>query len=877
MNPLVCQNQKEFDAIGADLKLFAQDDANHNRIVLDQNGKPIATTAKACWLSRVVQWIKRLFTCRQHPAHRVADCALAFFEANETFLKPYHALAVEGIRRIKKVTDPAIPGRITHLLDVIGDTNRYLEAHRKELDHERETTRRDCEAMKAEAVRTQNAADAALQAAHRNAKQIDADAKGNAAEIERQVVEAARTVRAKADTYRTDTCRATDEHCAKIREQALEHMRKTMVEAQNALQAKREEGRLAYEAELLKAREIVKNACDEASRIRDDAIASAKKTTADEEAKIRKALALKEQEIQRLEAKSRELGIAHYKALQSMDVLIGQGKDQKDQLIAQGNKAAEATLAKAAKEADALKQIGQQDGVKIIVDARKEADAIRKKAEQDGEALKKEIEGRLQATRDQLDALNKEKVKLEADKAGLVAKIQAMQETRITIYCKDGTIPDMRFSLLKDLEYLCTQIKWTKKTDDELKQAKADGLVQRAANQAEAKGAGAQPAVPPGGIMDMSPEDDPAQLLETHKGFLDLRAHKKNTVEYFLKNPVLKLPVGFDVSGFLGAWIELFTLYAAVFPKGDVERLKIFTQFFGDKGLVPFLLRALAAENPNKPFQEFAFSLIDAARVKEFTAMKELGSVSRDMMIRILKSGHALDKREVIRFVHSWFKGACKGQPAIELLTDKGPSGESIWDLCFKNLTPVEQSGVMTRFLGLSDVEPEPMAGAPAAPAGAAAGAAGAVAAVREADGKDKAEVGIGTILQSLDIRVVTWEFPERHLRIKPFKAFYSASFGAGGHTYRFGLIGRGEGTYEKQNTREKIKDTYYEFSIEMECCLNMEFDVKFAIGDSMYKSADKWKWIMRPKPNQMVLQLFERPDIQKLLDNGKFEITFTF
>lgn len=90
--------QGEFNAICTRLASFGQ--VGQERIAFDALNKPILQP-KAPWLSRVVSYFKRLFSCDTHPAERVAQCILQFFEENRKNILPEHLLVISKLSAIK--------------------------------------------------------------------------------------------------------------------------------------------------------------------------------------------------------------------------------------------------------------------------------------------------------------------------------------------------------------------------------------------------------------------------------------------------------------------------------------------------------------------------------------------------------------------------------------------------------------------------------------------------------------------------------------------------------------------------------------------------------------------------------------------------------
>lgn len=104
MIPYHC-TEIEFNRVCQDLMLFGQ--KTHERIAFDANNLP-STHAKPNWLSRVVRYLKRLFSCdKTHPAEVVARRILLFFQANEKWTKPEHFSVLSKMEKIRNVSDIA--------------------------------------------------------------------------------------------------------------------------------------------------------------------------------------------------------------------------------------------------------------------------------------------------------------------------------------------------------------------------------------------------------------------------------------------------------------------------------------------------------------------------------------------------------------------------------------------------------------------------------------------------------------------------------------------------------------------------------------------------------------------------------------------------
>lgn len=107
MNPdlnLRCRSEKEFNDICSRLENFTKNTPGHERILFDDHGKLVATGPREKWCTRVIQWLKRFFSCNHHhPAIRIANNVVSFFEANTNFIKTEHALALSSVYKIKHV------------------------------------------------------------------------------------------------------------------------------------------------------------------------------------------------------------------------------------------------------------------------------------------------------------------------------------------------------------------------------------------------------------------------------------------------------------------------------------------------------------------------------------------------------------------------------------------------------------------------------------------------------------------------------------------------------------------------------------------------------------------------------------------------------
>lgn len=119
-------SEKEFHAACSELLLFGT--TNHERISFDSRTNQIKTFAKACWLSRVITYIKRLFCCQAHPAERVAERLLGFFESHEKMIAFEHFEALSKLHGIKNVSSQTTT-RITALF-------QRCNSRKKNLAHE---------------------------------------------------------------------------------------------------------------------------------------------------------------------------------------------------------------------------------------------------------------------------------------------------------------------------------------------------------------------------------------------------------------------------------------------------------------------------------------------------------------------------------------------------------------------------------------------------------------------------------------------------------------------------------------------------------------------------------------------------------------------
>lgn len=181
-NDLVCHSQQEFNEICSKLERFTVNTSGpHQRIKLDNLGKPIDTQPKACWLSRVVMWLRYAFSCgwrRQSRGTYVAEKVVLFFEANRAFLKPRHSLALACLNKIKyKTSFYFIGDRYAALKDAVEDQKRYTEQAiiqgKEKIDAHKNFVDTLCQQMHEEGekvTRAANALFAEAQATKRNAE-----------------------------------------------------------------------------------------------------------------------------------------------------------------------------------------------------------------------------------------------------------------------------------------------------------------------------------------------------------------------------------------------------------------------------------------------------------------------------------------------------------------------------------------------------------------------------------------------------------------------------------------------------------------------------------------------------------------------------------
>lgn len=130
-----CRNETEFAKICHELSLFSKKVKGHERILLDNAGRPIGTGAKACWLCRIVTYFIRFFSCtQQHPAQRVAENTLKFFCDNRDYLAQKHLPAIISLKKIKKVSGSSVSAGYEQLIKFVEEAKKHppLVDHKKE-------------------------------------------------------------------------------------------------------------------------------------------------------------------------------------------------------------------------------------------------------------------------------------------------------------------------------------------------------------------------------------------------------------------------------------------------------------------------------------------------------------------------------------------------------------------------------------------------------------------------------------------------------------------------------------------------------------------------------------------------------------------------
>lgn len=708
MDPLTCQTQGEFDQICSRLERFADNSSGHERIRLDNNEKPINTYPKACWLSRVIQWIKRIFSCnRIHPAVRVAEKMLSFFEANAKFILPKHALAISSIRKIKKANVPNIDIRYAFLKSVAGDATRFAYAARKEIHQE-------IADLITEKVRHQRAYGNQVVAAQNRSEDLIAEAKRKSAQIvsaardtaSNMIKRAERTIAEKADgmekeeSYIRRRLKGLEDQIPDIENHCL--VLNSCTDQQTRLQLA--EANQFYE-------KMVKKANDDSNKMRSEAAE-----------KI-------------LETKNR----AQYEANIEIGLLKESAAKEIEDIGEKGKKEAEELRLKSTSQLKALSENidDMRRRVKEASEARDqliEGTKLRCKEMLDKQAqhcqeLKAEAEEKIAAKEktasEGIEKLNEVIKGLEAQVKTLESQQKAVSDAPVTIICRNGEIPNVPYLTLSGIPFLSSRLSWREKTSaaaaaavlpptKEADNKQADSKEKNSTvKNAEGSAATAVPSKASEKSVALSLEptseqdlevDFAEEMLKTKSMVVDLKAYHIDTVKLLLESLQNKFPPSQKSE----TMVELFILaetmgFLDFYGQGKnhevvAECIKYFgNKFFQITENCSFILKLLTQGNLPVPLQTVFLKRI-SSYLSNFARMDEICKLNHEMFLRILKDGkHRLTPTELYSLNIRWLAVAGEGQVDRHGgLLYKIIDDTSLWELCFSQESDTRKGEVIS-------------------------------------------------------------------------------------------------------------------------------------------------------------------------------------
>lgn len=686
MNPnLRCHSQEEFDQICLRLEPFVEHKPGHERIRLDRNNeKPFDTGPKACWLTRVVQWIKRIFSCNCiHPAVRIAERMLLFFEANSNFILPKHAVAIASIRKIKyaKIQNR----RYESLKNVTGDTRKFSEAARRELQNEianfeAEKARKQNE-LETYVVTAQDISRDLMQSAKQESSRILSDA-DDVVQHKIQLADKSRVQRAAAMENEELRVKRRHREVQDNIERVELNCRNLNTRTANEADTKCVEASQFYEKTIAKVKELIDKMRSEVLKQFDDIKNQAKKEG------IKEIEASKEKAKKEANALIDKIKKDNENHLKSLAVELNSHVQERAFIEAQILNATEARDKAIAEAAQKCKEMLEKQV--------KECSTLKAQADQ-------KIGEKERAASQRIDDLNSGIKTLKFGKQRLESKIHAVKEAPVTISCEGGEIPNVPYWTLERSPFFFSSLTWDQRKvtlADNARKATTLSLPQTDSKEKDAKvmSSSGSSAV----AVPSKAGEEASKLSEKMQQVVDLKPHRIEIAKMYLTALERGLKLTASEKPEIVVELYVFAEYMGLTnyygkegdresPDKDHEILLECLKYFGQDFVKiaenrSFILKMLAQGNLSPKLQSHFVNLV-IVDFANFANIEEINQLNHETFLSVLKDGQKkLSESQLRSLIIRWFAIAGGGHVDRhgELLHKK-INGSSIWQLCFSS------------------------------------------------------------------------------------------------------------------------------------------------------------------------------------------------